>query len=329
MPFVRALCILAAIVAVWAVTDHHDPDDMLLGVIGFPALWRHWREHLVIERRVAPNTVTAYRKAVWSFNDSLGTKRWNRAGPRDLQRFIDRPSAAGGRVSANTARNNAQAVVLLYRFAYRRSYVGSDRMAAFTPPRGGQPQIRSLEQGELRAVLVAADALDDRLYVMASLAYYAGLRCAEIAELRVEDVDLRRRHMIVNGKGGKRRPIPIYPELAATLSRYLTGRPLVGPLVCSVRFPDRPLTPHTISTHLSRLIHGLGIDGSGHGLRHSFATELLEAAGEQKLYTVSKLLGHADTSVTERVYTLRYRGEPEQVIAQLPDPRRSLSPRTK
>jgi site-specific recombinase XerD len=328
MPSVRPLIVGFAIVAVcWmgsrpddAMNESFVHPDELAGALAFPTLWKRYRRHLLIERRAAANTVVTYRKALYGFHGFLGAKAWQRATVRDLERFLSRPAnSTTGHLAANSQRLEAVAVCGLYRWAWRQRYVATDRMGAFTPPKGGQPQPRGFDEGQLRQILLAADH-DDRLYVMVSLAYFAGLRCAEIAQLRIEDVDLRRGLLIASGKGGRRRPVPIYPELAAALRRYLAGRAAAGPLVCSLRHPTLALTPHTVSTYLAAHVHALGIDGSGHDLRHTMATFLLEDAGEAYLKTISQLLGHADTAVTERVYSLRYRGHHAEVLDQLRNP---------
>jgi integrase len=81
------------------------------------------------------------------------------------------------------------------------------------------------------------------------------------------------------------------------------------------------MTPGSVSRALSDHVRGLGIAGSGHGLRHSFATELLAAAGEEHAYTLAKLLGHVDTKLIEKLYALRYPGKPDRLLSHLPDPR--------
>jgi site-specific recombinase XerD len=328
--FTRAMLLAAALVVCYvaarppARAADFQPDVDLAGALSFPTLWKRYRRHLLIERRAAPNTVITYRKALHGFEIFIRPKPWQRATTRDLQRFLDRPSSsASGHLAANSQRLEAVAVCGLYRWAWRQRYTATDRMGAFTPPKGGQPQPRGFDEAELRQVFLAAEH-NDRLYCMVALAFCAGLRCCEIAALRTEDVDLHRRWLSVCGKGDKWRSIPIHPELAAALRRYLAGRAAAGPLITSLRYPTQPLTAHTISTYLSALIRGIGVAASGHDLRHAFALRALEAGGEEHLKTVSMLLGHADTATTEHTYLLRYRGEPQRIIDLLPDPRKGV-----
>jgi len=108
--------------------------------------------------------------------------------------------------------------------------------------------------------------------------------------------------------------------LRSALAHYLAGRPAVGPLVVSVRRPYGPLAPHSISLYLAAHIREAGVSGTAHDLRHSLVWWLLEEAGESHLKTISLLIGHADTGVTERTYSLRYTGRAREVLATLPDP---------
>jgi site-specific recombinase XerD len=325
--FTRAMLLLAALVVCYVGSRPPErpadfqPDVDLAGALSFPTLWKRYRRHLLIERRAAPNTVITYRKALHGFEIFIRPKAWQRATIRDLQRFLDRPaSVPSGHLAANSQRLEAVAVCGLYRWAWRQRYVATDRMGAFTPPKGGQPRPRSLEADELRQLFLATEC-DDRLYCIVSLMLLAGLRCCEVQALRVENVDLPRRWMVVDGKGDKQRAIPIHPELAAALRRYLAGRAAAGPLICSIRHPSQPLTAHTISTYVSAAIRGLGIANSAHGLRHSFILAALEVGGEEQLLTVSRLAGHAGTGITERTYLLSYKGNPQRIIDQIPDPR--------
>ena len=85
--------------------------------------------------------------------------------------------------------------------------------------------------------------------------------------------------------------------------------------------PGRALTPQTISRLLATAMHGAGLAESGHTLRHSFATLLLEAGEGRNLLAVSRLLGHARSRVTETVYTRAADVGAPETIRRLPDPR--------
>jgi integrase len=312
------------------------------GSIGVPSaltIWGHYRTFLLVELERRPATVYDYRKILFLFWAFLGQgakpKGWHQATRKDLTRFLQRPSQANspnpGHLSANSRKHYGAAVRCFYRWAHVHEYLPKDRMASFTLPRAGQARPRSLSREDLAVVLEAAE-FDPRLACVCWLAYGQGMRAAEIAAVRLEDIDLGRRPtLLVHGKGGRPRVLPVVnSEVQAAIRRLLVDRrERVGPLVCSRTVPGSPLSPHTISSMLSRFIRsqtkadGSGpIDASGHGLRHSFTEFLLEEAGEDKLVTISRLLGHRSTSVTETVYALRYRGDQAGVLGYLPVPTR-------
>lgn len=335
LPHLLGWLLLLGLVALrnW-LTDRGLDGDADLAVLGPAAIWTHYRTWLLVDADRAPRTVSAYRYVLWEWFGFLAPKNWNRATPKDLGRFLDRPTrsgrAKGQHLAPNTRLHYAATIRAFYAWAHAAEFIGRDPMAKVRLPKGGVPIPRAFTMGELRQILLAADH-DDRLYLVCWLGYGAGCRCAEIAAVRIEDayLDHRHPHLLVHGKGRRDRLIPLYSEVRLAITRVLAARgwPRVGPLVTSRRTPGDPLTPSGVSAILSRHIRGLGFDGSGHGLRHAFATELLEASGEERLVTISRLLGHANTTITERTYVLGYRGTPEQVLAQLPDPRQSKAVR--
>jgi site-specific recombinase XerD len=123
------------------------------------------------------------------------------------------------------------------------------------------------------------------------LVYSAGLRAQEAVDLRLADVDFEQESVLVRGKGGKERAVPLGEEAAFHLGRYLElarpalARGAVDTLFLSAR--GRPLDTST----LRRLV------GNPHRLRHAFATHLLEGGAD--LRTIQELLGHASLSTTQ------------------------------
>lgn len=139
---------------------------------------------------------------------------------------------------------------------------------------------------------------------MAGLMLYCGLRSCEVLALAVTDVDIGGRWLLVHGKGGKDRRVPLDADLAAVINSYLlTERPdsanaslfLVG------KGPRRglPLTPAGLRTvfRYHRSITGVGA-GAPHALRHTFGTALAEAGVD--LAVMQALLGHAHVDTTAR-----------------------------
>jgi integrase/recombinase XerC len=332
--FARAVLVLAVLLVVWLVgSRHHETGADNIGdfatIVGSATIWKRWRYYLVVDAQRRPRTVTAYRFIIWDWFAFLDPKGWHKATARDLHRYLNRPTrsgrAAGNRLGANTRLHYAATVCAFYAWAQASGHLRKNPMAGVKLPRGGIPVPRSFPLPDLRQILLAAEH-DPRLYVMCVLGYFCGLRCAEIAQVRVEDLTLGDRpRLLVHGKGGRDRILPLHPELRAAVVRVLAagGHPKVGPLVSSRRRPGEPMTPGSVSRALSDHIRGLGIEGSGHGLRHSAATELLAAERGRNLQQVVAFLGHRSDRTTRR-YVQAYDWELADQIPRIPDPRKGV-----
>jgi site-specific recombinase XerD len=128
--------------------------------------------------------------------------------------------------------------------------------------------------------------------------YATGMRVGEAVQLRVADIDSRRMTILVSrGKGNKQRLVPLSQKLLTELRLFWkTHRNPVW--LFPSRRPDRPLTAAAAGRTLQRakLRAGLKRRFSTHVLRHTFATELLEAGVD--LFSIQKILGHRSLSTT-------------------------------
>ena len=150
---------------------------------------------------------------------------------------------------------------------------------------------RPEETDEALARFAGDGALALRNRALFELAYSAGLRAQEVVDLSLADVDFEQELVVIRGKGGKERAVPLGEEAAYRLRRYLEdGRPELvrgaeNRLFVSAR--GRPLDTST----LRRLLR------NPHRLRHAFATHLLEGGAD--LRTIQELLGHSSLSTTQ------------------------------
>jgi site-specific recombinase XerD len=185
--------------------------------------------------------------------------------------------------------------------------------------------------------LELAVALDEAwpnhlMHAWLTLGAFAGLRVAEMADLRADALaDVGNGPVLrVRGKGQKERLIPAHAAVVAALSRYRAQCPprtavmFTRPLD-DKHFPGRPFTPKSISarisTHLSRCTPDT--PHTAHSLRHRFATQALTACGD--LRVVQELLGHADPGTTA-IYTYVAVGRLVDAVQSIPAP--TLSPRS-
>jgi integrase/recombinase XerD len=202
------------------------------------------------------------------------------------------------------------------RFLTGRGVLSADPTRLLPGPRRRRRLPRVLTLPEVEALLSAADgteplALRDRLVF--ELLYGCGLRSQEVVGLALGDVKAAQAQLIVHGKGGKTRIVPIGEEAAAALRRYAErGRGLlavdrdgdVGPISGErllLSRSGRPLLTSDIRRLVVKYSRLAGIDAaSPHMLRHAYATHMLERGAD--LRAIQELLGHASVSTTQ-VYT--------------------------
>lgn len=183
-------------------------------------------------------------------------------------------------------------------------------------PRAMAPP-RALEVADLRRLIRRVQQGDNPLHVaVVLLLANTGLRVAEAAALRKEDVMLGERSgkvIVRQGKGGKYREVPLNAETRRALREYLAVRPAdTDSLFVGQR---GPLTTSGIWRIVTRYARQAGVEATPHTLRHTFATRLLREAGAD-LVTVADLLGHTDVRTTAR-YTRPTQADREKVVELL------------
>lgn len=159
------------------------------------------------------------------------------------------------------------------------------------------PQVLSRE--EIERLFAATYLLKHRVLLMTT--YSAGLRVSEVCALKISDIDSGRMTLrIEQSKGAKDRYSVLSPRLLEDLRRYWKAeRPRVW-LFPAPRSPDKPMHPHSAqkiyyaARNRAKITKRVGI----HGLRHAFATHLLE--GGTAVHTIQRLMGHGDIHTTLR-----------------------------
>lgn len=195
-------------------------------------------------------------------------------------------------------------------FLLRRGGLSEDPTEGLLLPKAQRSLPHFLYENEMEALL---EAIDDRELTGArdkavlELLYGCGLRVAEIAALNVGDIDNRTRYVTVLGKGNKRRRQPLGNMACQAVQHYLRLRQELGlesgaasPLFLN---PSRQrLGVRSYRNILDRRLQGAGLAKhvSPHGLRHSFATHLLDHGAD--IRAVQDLLGHESVTTTQ-IYT--------------------------
>ncbi len=250
--------------------------------------------------------------------DLEGLARWLATRSRDLA-SVDRQvlfDYLAMRTEAGyAARSNARLLSALRAFYGQQVRLGrrdGDPTALLDPPKLGRSLPKALSETEVVA-LISAPAADTpaglRDRAMVELMYATGLRVSELVNLPATALNLRQGVVRVMGKGSKERLVPLGEEAQHWLETYLAhARPaLAGGRAPTARFLGRAgaaLSRQQFWNVVKRLASAAGIDParvSPHGLRHSFATHLLNHGAD--LRALQMLLGHSSLSTTQ-IYTL-------------------------
>ncbi len=214
--------------------------------------------------------------------------------------------------SAATVSRALASLKSFFRFLREREKIVVDPAEHLRHPKRVLKLPRYLTVDEIYALLDAPDVKTEvglRDVAILELLYATGIRVGEMSEINVDDIDWEGRALRVLGKGRKERVAPIHLRAMEVLRRYLPVREEWLKHQRSV-FQDRKalfmnqragrLTVRSVRRILDRYLResGIGKKIGPHGLRHSFATHLLDAGAD--LRSIQELLGHSQLGTTER-----------------------------
>jgi len=281
-------------------------------------------DHLTIERGVAVNTISSYRRDLRRYSEHLnlrGIDDLRAVTETDVSDFLvalrrGDPDAHVTPLSAVSAARALIAVRGLHRFASAEGIIDIDVARAVKPPTPSRRLPKSLTLDDVLALLDGAggDGPNDgpltlRNRALLELLYSTGARISEAVGLDVDDIDTHARSVLLRGKGGKQRLVPVGRPAIAALDAYLVrGRPDLairgrgGPAIFLNSRGGR-LSRQSAWQVLQDSAERAGITAavSPHTLRHSFATHLLDGGADVRV--VQELLGHASVTTTQ-IYTL-------------------------
>jgi len=281
-------------------------------------------DHLTIERGVAANTLSSYRRDLRRYAEHLrqrGIDDLARVAESDVSDFLvalrrGDPDAGVTALSAVSAARAVVAVRGLHRFAAAEGLTENDVARAVKPPTPSRRLPKSLTLDEVLALLEAAGGdseadspLTLRNRALLELLYSTGARISEAVGLDVDDVDTQARSVLLHGKGGKQRLVPIGRPAVSALDAYLVrGRPDLarrgrGTPAIFLNARGGRLSRQSAWQVLQDSAERAGIASavSPHTLRHSFATHLLDGGADVRV--VQELLGHASVTTTQ-IYTM-------------------------
>ena len=276
-------------------------------------------DHLAVERGLARNTLTSYRRDLHRYLAELaahGVERLDQATEEHVAAFLAalrRGDADHQPLRASSAARAVVAVRGLHRFAAREGLVSVDAASGVRPPAPPRRLPKALPVDDVLALLEAADIEDSprglRDRALLEVLYGTGARISEAVGLAVDDVDLEGATALLHGKGGKDRLVPLGRHARAAIEAYLVrGRPALvaagrGTPALFVNHRGGRLSRQSAWTVLRQAAERAGVTAevSPHTLRHSFATHLLDGGADVRV--VQELLGHASVTSTQ-IYTL-------------------------
>ena len=272
--------------------------------------WRSWIAH---ERRASKHTLDAYSRDLAAFLDFLtphlgglpDLAALDALGVADFRAFLaDRVNQGISHSSLARAMSTLRS---FFRFLDRNGLVHNAAIGTVRTPRPRPPLPRPLSEDEALDVINAAGETNRKTWIgvrdtaLFTLLYGCGLRIDEALTLNRRDAP-RADTMMITGKGGKQRVVPVLPVVIEAVASYLKACPFAvapdGPLFLGAR--GARLNPGVVQREMRRLraVFNLPETATPHALRHSFATHLLGAGGD--LRTIQELLGHASLSTTQR-----------------------------
>jgi len=283
---------------------------------------RTYLDHLSVERGLAANTLTSYRRDLRRYQQYLaeqGVDELDQVTEETVSSFLVRlreGDAEHPPLSSTSAARTVVAVRGFHKFAVSDGLATLDPAAAVKPPTPAKRLPKALPLADVEAILEAAGApgttlaLRDR--ALLEVLYGTGARISEAVGLDVDDLDSVDGTVLLRGKGGKQRLVPVGSYAQEAVSAYLVrGRPELatvatgtgngGALFLNAR--GGRLSRQSAWAVLVRTAERAGVtrDVSPHTLRHSFATHLLDGGADVRV--VQELLGHASVTTTQ-VYTL-------------------------
>jgi len=273
------------------------------------------------ELDAARNTQLAYGRDLVDFGSWLdrAAKTFEVADRRDIEAYLIFCEAQG--LSKSTRARRLSAIRQLYRFAFEEGWRSDNPGLRIKGPGRSVKLPKTLDLPQIEALITAASNIArtpadaTRNTCLMELIYATGMRVSELVELPVASARGDPAMILVRGKGGKERMVPLSPPAKAALAAWLVVRDAADGSagIATAKKPSRFLFPgRGAAGHMTRqqffvLLKGFalhaGLDPTQvtpHTLRHAFATHLL--AGGADLRVIQTLLGHADLATTE-IYT--------------------------
>ena len=274
---------------------------------------------MAAERGAAENTLDSYRRDLEDFSGFLSGRRRSAedASTDHVRAYLKAMSELG--LAPSTAARRLSTLRQFFKFLYDERVRADDPTTTIDSPRLGRSLPKYLSEDDVDLLLQTATeipgAVGLRMTALMEILYATGLRVSELVSLPKSALSRDGNVVVVRGKGGKERMVPLGDHAAAAIAEYLGVREMFlgkkgrkgdvaeSPFMFPSRGKDGYLTRVRFHQLLKELAMAAGLDPkrvSPHVLRHSFASHLLAHGAD--LRSLQQLLGHADISTTQ-IYT--------------------------
>ena len=279
-------------------------------------LIEQYRAHLREERNVSPHTLRNYLSDLTQFQQFVVERKWaldsrGQVDARKIDIHMVRAFLASltpGRKKSSVGRKIA-ALKRFFRYLLVTRQIDADPMTSIHSPKQEKPLPAFLSVDDIFQLLGAIKVktgLDVRDRAVLEVFYSTGIRVSELVGLNWADIDFRLEIVRVTGKGSKERIVPIGEIALQALLDYgqeqrkRWNRTCKGENAVFLNNRGKRITARSVARIVEKHLKqaGIHIKMGPHGLRHSFATHLLNSGAD--LRSIQELLGHASLSTTQR-----------------------------
>ena len=267
--------------------------------------------YISVERGMANNTLSSYKRDLYRFADFLKSKKIDsidKVSRQMINSFMMAEKERG--LASNSVSRGLACIKSFFKFLLKESIIKDDAANIIESPKLWKKLPSTLNIGEVEALLDAPnvrDPMEARDKACLELMYATGMRVSELVNLKMDDINMGVGFAKCFGKGSKERIVPFGRKAKESLVRYLEIARLqfLKKNISNFLFLTRlgkPMSRQTFWKIIKRYAKLAKIKKkvTPHSLRHSFATHILERGADLRI--VQEMLGHADISTTQ-IYT--------------------------
>jgi len=248
----------------------------------------------------APLTITSYRPVLEGFAEWVRKHRGPDATPADVDRYLMTDYAAEIGGQPGTVSRKLASIQGFFRWCVYRGIAEMNPVKGVERPKQSYREVKPMSPEEIKAMVMVANP---REQVALGLMYCAAMRRGEVAAVRLADLELEAKMLLVHGKGDKERIVALNEDAITLITRYLKVRRPRWP-TCDFLVVNRwghPVSGGLIWAWVKSLARRAGLnpdDIHPHRFRHSAATHMHQNGADTR--TIQELMGHSDISTTAR-----------------------------